>query len=110
MDAHEKIYKVLSELEWDVEFDTYTGKKKKYITYFEVLEKTDESSEDKDEIIGHDFQVDIFSDDDPTDMKNKVIEKLKENGFYQITCQDLYEKETGMFHKAITCYLPEYME
>ena len=39
MDAHEKIYKVLSELGYDVEFDTYTGKNSTYITYFELLEK-----------------------------------------------------------------------
>ena len=66
------------------------------------------ASEDKDEVISHDFQVDVFSDEDPTEIKNKVTKALKENGFYNITCQDLYESDTGMYHKAITCYLPEY--
>lgn len=107
-DAHEYIYGVLSKIGYPVEFDTYTGVEKKYITYFEVFEKTDLSSEDDDEIIGHDFQVDVFSNEDPTEIKNKVVKALKENGFYQITCQDFYEKDTGMYHKAITCYLPEY--
>ena len=106
MDAHEKIYSVLSKLNYPVEFDTYTGKEKKYITYFE--EKTDLTSEDMDEMIGHNFQVDVFSNEDPTEIKNKVVKALKENGFYQITCQDFYEIDTGMYHKAITCYLPEY--
>lgn len=109
MDAHEFIYKILSELGYPVEFDTYTGNEKKYITYFELLEKTDLASEDIDEAIGHDFQVDIFSDDDPTELKNEVIRVLKNNGFYEITCQDLYESDTGMYHKAISCYLPEYI-
>lgn len=108
LDAHEKIYKVLSDLGYPVEFDTYTGIEKKYITYFEVIEKTELASEDKDEVISHDFQVDVFSDEDPTEIKNKVTKALKENGFYNITCQDLYESDTGMYHKAITCYLPEY--
>jgi len=109
MDAHEKIYTVLSKLKYPVEFDTYTGTEKKYITYFEILEKLDLASEDIDEVIGHNFQVDVFSDEDPTEIKNKVVNELKLNGFYQITCQDLYEKDTGMYHKAITCYLPEYI-
>ena len=102
MDAHEKIYKVLSEIGYDVEFDTYTGKNKKYITYFEILEKEDAQSEDMEEIIGHHFQVDIFSDEDPTE--------IKENEFYSITCQDLYERENKVFHKAIDCYYAEYRE
>jgi len=110
MDAHEKIYKVLSELGYDVEFDTYTGKSKKYITYFEILEKEDAQSEDYEEIIGHHFQVDIFSDEDPTEIKNKVVKALKQNEFYSITCQDLYERETKTHHKAINCYLAEYIE
>lgn len=108
-DSHEKIYDVLSRLGYPVEFDTYTGTEKKYITYFEVFEKTELTSEDVDEVIEHDFQVDIFSNEDPTEMKNKVVKALKENGFYQITCQDLYEVDTEMYHKAITCYLPEYI-
>jgi len=109
MDAHEKIYAVLSKLKYPVQFDTYTGNEKKYITYFEILEKMDLASEDADEVIGHHFQVDIFSDEDPTEIKNEVINELKQNSFYQITCQDLYEQETGMYHKAITCYMPEYI-
>ena len=80
MDAHEIIYNVLSKLNYPVEFDTYTGTEKKYITYFEVLEKTDLTSEDVDEVIGHDFQVDVFSNEDPTEIKNEVIKSLKENG------------------------------
>ena len=108
MDAHEKIYKTLSEVGYDVEFDTYTGKNKKYITYFEILEKEDAQSEDMEEIIGHHMQVDIFSDEDPTEIKNKVVTALKDNEFYSITCQDLYERETKTFHKAIDCYYAEY--
>lgn len=73
-----------------------------------MLEKTDLSSEDDDEVIGHDFQVDVFSNEDPTALKNRVVKELKENGFYNITCQDFYERDTEMYHKAITCYLPEY--
>jgi len=110
MDAHEKTYKVLSELGYDVEFDTYTGKNKKYITYFEILEKEDAQSEDMEEIIGHHFQVDIFSDEDPTEIKNKVVKALKKNEFYSITCQDLYERENKVFHKAIDCYYAEYKD
>lgn len=108
MDAHEKIYKVLSELGYDVEFDTYTGKNATYITYFELLEKADAGSDDSEEIIGHHFQVDVFSKDDPTDIKNKIVQALKENEFYSITCQDLYERENKIFHKAIDCYYAEY--
>ena len=37
MDAHEKIYSVLSKLGYPTEFDTYTGNEKKYITYFGLL-------------------------------------------------------------------------
>lgn len=110
MDAHEKIYKVLSELGYEVEFDTYTGSNKKYITFFEVLEKEDAQSEDYEEIIGHHFQVDIFSDEDPTEIKSKVVKALKKNEFYSITCQDLYERENRVFHKAINCYLAEYID
>lgn len=110
MDAHEKLYSVLSTLGYDVEFDTYTGSNNQYITYFEILEKEDAESDDYEEIIGHHFQVDIFSNDDPTEIKNKVVKALKQNDFYDITCQDLYERENKIFHKAITCYLAEYTD
>lgn len=110
MDTHEIIYKVLSELGYDVEFDTYTGNNSTYITYFEVLEKVDSGSDDYDEIIGHHFQVDVFSKDDPTEIKNKVVQALKNNEFYSITIQDLYERENKIFHKAIDCYYAEYKD
>ena len=73
MDTHEYIYSTLSSINYPVEYDTYTGKQKKYITYFEILEKVEFGSDDTDEIIGHHFQVDVFSDEDPTEMKNEVI-------------------------------------
>ena len=110
MDKHEYIYSTLSSTNYPVEYDTYTGKQKKYITYFEILEKVEFGSDDTDEIIGHHFQVDIFSDEDPTEMKNEVIEALKNAGFSGITCQDLYEPETKTYHKAIDCYIAEYKE
>lgn len=108
MDKHEYIYSILTTTNYPVEYDTYTGSQKKYITYFEILEKVESGSDDSDEIIGHHFQVDVFSDEDPSTMKNAVITALKNAGFSAITCQDLYEKETNTYHKAIDCYIAEY--
>jgi len=38
------------------------------------------------------------------------VKALKKNEFYSITCQDLYERENKVFHKAIDCYYAEYKE
>ena len=77
MDAHEKIYKVLSELGYDVEFDTYTGKNSTYITYFELLEK--EAEANKKNVL-------------PIQNENKIKKKVNgtTNQIFFICCQSYF--------------------
>ncbi|EHR9037930.1 prohead protease [Clostridium perfringens] len=47
------------------------------------------------------IQVDIYTKDDYTDLEEIIRTVLKEKGYNLGTCADLYEKETGLYHKAM---------
>lgn|SRR5574344_2393416 len=85
-----------------VEFIEYTGNSKTYITY--VFTEDNPSLFGDDEELGSiaNVDIDIFSDGNYLAIENKVKEIMKNNNFIRISSSpDMYEKDTGLYHKTL---------
>jgi hypothetical protein len=84
-----------------INFQQYTGKASTYITFFNYLEQGEQFSDDVETGIGYYIQIDIWSKDDYTDIVNSVCTAMQNSGFMRISGADLYESDTGYYHKAL---------
>ncbi len=105
---NEKIMEVLKALNIPVTFQVYKGTAKTYITFFEYNMQNEEYSEDEIEIQGYYYQIDIWSVEDYTELVTKTKELLEANEFKFIDQEDLYEKDTKIFHKGLRYWIPNY--
>lgn len=72
-----------------------------YLEYEIVNEYGQEYSEGKENYTTYIVQIDIFSIGDYTKCEEAVKKIMIQNGFNKDMAADLYEKETGLHHKAI---------
>ena len=87
-----------------VSFLRYTGKETTYITYQEVQDDTSFSADDDLQAYVTYYDFDIYSKSNYLAIIESVKEILKANDWrYQpsMTSQDLYEDDTGYYHKTI---------
>lgn len=98
----------LKELNIPVTFQVYKGTAKTYITFFEYNMQNEEYSEDEIEIQGYYYQIDIWSVEDYTELVARTKELLEAKEFKFIDQEDLYEKDTKIFHKGLRYYMPNY--
>jgi len=75
--------------------------KSMYLEYEIINEYGTEYSEGKEDYSTYVIQVDIFSTGDYTECEEVVKKVMIENGFNRDMAADLYEKETGLYHKAM---------
>lgn len=92
-----------------VKFIKYDGKETTYVTYMET--DTDNSYSGDNEILGYVsyYDFDIYSKGNYFNIVKKIKKVLKENGFkYQPnrTSQDMYEADTGYYHKTLCFAIP----
>lgn len=92
-----------------VKFLKYDGKETTYVTYGETDE--DNSYSGDDDILGYVsyYDFDIYSKGNYFNIVKKIKKVLKENGFkYQPnrTSQDMYEADTGYYHKTLCFAIP----
>lgn len=88
-----------------VSFMRYNGKKTTYITY--MYYDSDNSFSGDDELLGwvdyYDF--DIYSKGNYLNIIESVISVMKRNGFMfqpSRSSQDMYEDDTGYFHRTLS--------
>lgn len=72
-----------------------------YVEYEIIDENGEEWAENKEIATTYYLQVDIFSKTDYTDLENKIKEKMINAGFNRSSAVDLYEEDTGLYHKAM---------
>ena len=87
-----------------VSFMRYTGKETTYITYQEIQDDTSFSADDDLQAYVTYYDFDIYSKGNYLAIIESVKEILKANDWiYQpsMTSQDLYEDDTGYYHKTI---------
>lgn len=104
------IINTLKPLNIPVGFQKYSGKEDTYITFHEYI-ASGESFEDDEEIFtGHYIQVDVWSKTSYEVLVKNIKKLLKEKGFKRLNEVDLYEKNTGLYHKGIRFFYLEEKE
>lgn len=95
------IIDTLKPLNVPVAFQIYSGSESTYITFFEYLEQGEAFADDCEESTGYYIQVDIWSKGDYSTLNTQLINILQNAGFMRISSQDLYEPDTGIYHRGI---------
>ena len=72
-----------------------------YLEYEIVNEYGEEYSENKEDFTTYVVQIDIFSTGNYSKLENVVKRLMLENGFERDMANDLYEDDTGLYHKAM---------
>lgn len=87
-----------------VAFLRYTGKETTYITYQEIQDDTSFSADDELQAYVRYYDFDIYSKGNYLNIIESVKEILEANGWRwqpSMTSQDLYEDDTGYYHKTL---------
>lgn len=87
-----------------VSFMRYTGKSLTYITYQEIQDDTSFSADDELQAYVTYYDFDIYSKSNYLNIIESVKEILEANGWRwqpSMTSQDLYEDDTGYYHKTL---------
>ena len=85
-----------------VEFITYTGKNKTYITYTFIDDEPALFAEDQEVGSVIYIDIDIFSNGNYLAIEKRIKEVMKENNFVRIgSSPDMYENDTGLYHKTL---------
>ena len=87
-----------------VSFMRYTGKDTTYITYQEIQNDTTFDADDELQAYVTYYDFDIYSKSNYLAIIESVKEILKANGWIwqpSMTSQDLYEDDTGYYHKTL---------
>lgn len=87
-----------------VAFMRYTGKNTTYITYQEIQDDTPFTADDELQAYVRYYDFDIYSKGNYLTIIESVKEILKANDWRwqpSMTSQDLYEDDTGYYHKTL---------
>ena len=87
-----------------VAFLRYTGKNSTYVTYQEIQNDTTFDADDKLQAYVTYYDFDIYSKGNYFNIIESVKEILEANGWRwqpSMTSQDLYEDDTGYYHKTL---------
>ena len=84
------------------EFITYTGKNKTYITYAFTDDDPALFAEDQEVGSVAYIDIDIFSSGNYLAIEKKIKEVMKANNFIRTgSSPDMYENDTGLYHKTL---------
>lgn len=72
-----------------------------YLEYEVISEREAYSEEGNEKYTNYLVQVDIFSEGDYSSLEEAVKKELIKDGFIREQGADLYEKETGLYHKVM---------
>ncbi|SHH59324.1 hypothetical protein [Clostridium grantii] len=100
----------LKPLNIPVHFQKYSGKAKIYITFHEYFQSGEYFEEDEETYTGHYIQVDVWTKEDYTILVKSIKDLLKNVGFKRLDETDLYEEDTGLYHKGLRFFYLEEKE
>ena len=107
---NKKILEALTPLGVPVKFQKHSGAASQYITFDEYFQTGEAYEDDKESLIGGYLQIDIWSKIDYEVLVIQVKLQMKNAGFTRIDEADLYEPDTGIYHKALRYYYLEERE
>ncbi|MGL4571794.1 MAG: prohead protease [Clostridium sp.] len=72
-----------------------------YVEYMVFDESSGYNAEGNELVTNYKIQVDIFSKGDYTELEETIKKVMNENNYIRTNAVDLFEKETGLYHKAM---------
>lgn len=72
-----------------------------HITFCELSDRSNNSSDDEEEDILHTVQIDIWSLKDEWQLKKEVKKLMLNNDFGYVEGQDFFETDTKIYHKSL---------
>lgn len=109
MNVNKLIINSLNKFNLPTTYIKYSGSQPSYLTFFLVNNYDDDYSDNNGEIDVYSIQIDLWSKEDTTTLKEEIKKELKKT-FRDVTFQDLYEDETSTYHTAFRCYYYEESE
>ena len=107
---NKKILETLTPLGVLVKFQKHSGSANQYITFHEYFQTGEAYDDDEESLTGRYIQVDVWSRTDYEVLVIQVKLQMKNAGFTRIDEADLYEPDTGIYHKALRYYYLEERE
>jgi hypothetical protein len=84
-------------------FLRYRGKEKTYITYYETINKPELNGDDETIYSSSSFDFDVYTDSNYLKIVSELKKIMIKNNFIWVEdSPDMYEEETGLYHKTIT--------
>lgn len=94
-----------------VEFLKYDGAEETYITFTGLGEEPATHSDDECDYSTTQFDFDIYTKGNYLNILKAVKRKLKDNNFTWVEdSPDMYENDTGYYHKTTTFEIENYIE
>jgi len=97
------ILSTLSNVGAPVAYHNYTGGGSTYVRFF-PMPQTQFSADDDETYTTHYIQVDIFSPGNYLNLVKETKKLLKQAGFRKNFEDELYEKDTKLYHKVLRFY------
>lgn len=95
-----KVYNILKDLGvpvlWNIRPSTYPS-----ITYFFYNEYGQEFGDGEEIATNYSLQIDVWSKEEYSSLVEQIKTKLKDNKFYRVSTDDLYENDIKVYHKAL---------
>ena len=116
MSFNEQIKQIFKNFEVDgvkipVEFLKYKGDKETYITFQEIIDSPALCGDNECEYSVKQFDFDIYTKGNYLNILKAVKQKLKDNGFTWVEdSTDMFENDTGYYHKTTTFEKENYIE
>lgn len=102
---------VVDGVEIPVNWLKYKGSLKKYVVFSSLGDKPASHADDECEYSANKFDFDIYTDGNYLNILKAVKKRLKENGWTWVEdSPDMYEEDTGLYHKTTTWEKENYIE
>ena len=102
MNEYELIKNIFKDFEVPVEYLTYKGKEKTYVTYTFTGDDPKLFADNKELGSVISIDIDIFSDSNFLAIEEQIKTIMEANNYIRVGCSpDMYEEDTGLYHKTI---------
>ncbi|AYV67086.1 hypothetical protein C2I06_09465 [Niallia circulans] len=104
MNLNQLILNTLNDVDSPVEYMTYSGTERTYITFFEYDQDVGLEADDEEQNSVHYIQIDVFSPGNFLSIVKNVKWKMKQARFKKNFETEMYENETKLYHKMLRFY------
>lgn len=100
---------IVDGVEIPVKWLKYKGNLTKYVVFSSLGEKPEAFADDECQYSANQFDFDIYSDGNYTNILKEVKKRLQQNGWTWVEdSNDMFEEDTGLYHKTTTWKIENY--